>query len=289
MFNESTQKKHWLFPDVSRVDQLRREAYERHIESHKPSVPITLEEQSLLVRHYSKELIKFCSVFHPPVPPGTIYTALTYFNRLYLREASLQLQPRDMMFSCAYLAFKVEEYNLSIDQFLKVLPKEMQSVVGETVICFELTIMSSLDCELAVHSPYRPLHGLLTDMKVRHSEEIELLKEKSEKYLSQSILTDVMFLYPPSQMALCAICVSCQELGLDIDQYLTECLFSDQSDGMQQAIRIVRAQTQVVRRHSENTLKDSEWKIVEGKLSKCRNPEYDPRDPRFMFRIKISD
>ena len=289
MFNESTQKKHWLFLDQSHVERQRREAYERHLESHKPSEPITLEEQSLLIRHYSKELIKFCSVFQPPVPPSTIYTALTYFNRLYLREAALQLQPRDMMFSCAYLAFKVDEYNLSIDQFLKVLPKEMQSTVGHTVISFELTIMSSLDCELAVHSPYRPLHGLLTDMKVRHSEEIELLKEKSEKYLSLSILTDVVFLYPPSQMALCAICVSCEEMGLDIDRYLSECLFSDQPNGMQQASRIVRAQEQIVRRHSDRTHKDSEWKRVEGKLSKCRNPEYDPRDPQFMFRIKIPD
>ena len=289
MFNESTQKKHWLFPDLSHIERLRTQAYERHIELHDPLEPITHEEQSLLIKHYSRELIKFCSVFHPPVPPGTIYTALTYFSRLYLREPALQLQPRDMMFSCAYLAFKVDEYNLSIDQFLKVLPKEMQPAVGRTVISFELTIMSLLDCELAVHSPYRPLHGLLTDMKVRHSEEIELLKEKSEKYLSQAILTDVIFLYPPSQMALCAICVSCEEIGLEIEQYLTECLFSDQQDGLKQAIRIVRAQQEIVSRYSDKTHKDSEWKRVEGKLSKCRNPEFDPRDAQFKLRIKIPD
>ncbi|KAI6652520.1 Cyclin-H-like [Oopsacas minuta] len=286
MFNESTHKKHWLFPDLAHIDKLRKEAYDKHIETYTPLNPITYEEQSLLIRHYSKELIKFCSVYNPPVPPGTIYTALTYFNRIYLREASIQLQPRDMMFSCAYLAFKVDEYNLSIDQFLKVLPKEMQSLVGHTVISFELTVMSALNCELAVYSPYRPLHGLLTDMKVRHSEEVELLKDKSEKYLSLSILTDVIFLYPPSQIALCAIYISCEDLGIDIEQYMTECLFSDQPDGMKQAIKIVRTQDEILKQHNNKYLGDSEWKIIEEKLGKCRNPEFDPRDPNFTFRNK---
>lgn len=287
MFNESTQKKHWLFKDLSSIEELRKEAYHRHLQTYTPSDPISLDEQSLLIRHYSKELIKFCSVFHPPVPSGTIYTALTYFNRVYLHESSLQLQPRDMMFSCAYLAFKVDEYNLSIDQFLKVLPKDMQSLVGQIVIAFELTVMSALNCELAVHSPYRPLHGLLTDMKVRHSEEIELLKEKSEKYLSMSILTDVIFLYPPSQIALCAIYTSCEEMDLDIEQYLTECLFSDQTDGLKQAVRIVREQNEILKQHSSKSQHDSEWKVIEEKLGKCRNPDFDPRDSNFTLRNKL--
>lgn len=59
---------------------------------------------------------------HSPSPSfvhrAVIGTSLAYFKRYYLRNSVMDLHPKQMIVTCMYLACKVEEFNVSITQFV---------------------------------------------------------------------------------------------------------------------------------------------------------------------------
>ena len=77
-------------------------------------------------------------------------------------------------YTCVYLACKVEEFNVSIMQFCGNLNpeqdrqknQEKQEKNAEFILGHELLVMQQLNFQLTVHNPFRPLEGLLIDLKV---------------------------------------------------------------------------------------------------------------------------
>lgn len=71
--------------------------------------------------------------------------------------------------TCAYLACKVDEFNVSSTQFVGNLLHETpagQERVLQQILEYELLLIQQLSFHLVVHNPYRPLEGLLIDLKV---------------------------------------------------------------------------------------------------------------------------
>ena len=64
-----------------------------------------------------------------------------------------------------YLASKVEEFNVSITQFVGNLKGDREKFTN-TILSFELLLMKKLHYHLTVHNPYRPLEGFIIDLKV---------------------------------------------------------------------------------------------------------------------------
>ena len=67
--------------------------------------------------------------------------------------------------TCVYLASKVEEFNVSITQFVGNLKGDREKFAN-TILTFELLLMDKLNYHLLVHNPYRPMEGLFIDLKV---------------------------------------------------------------------------------------------------------------------------
>lgn len=70
--------------------------------------------------------------------------------------------------TCAFLACKVDEFNVSSAQFVSNL---RESPVGqekalEQILEYELLLIQQLNFHLIVHNPYRPFEGFLIDLKV---------------------------------------------------------------------------------------------------------------------------
>ena len=87
-------------------------------------------------------------------------------NQLHL-WISLSLVPHRL--TCAYLSCKVDEFNVSSTQFVGNLLQETpagQERVLEQILEFELLLIQQLNFHLVVHTPYRPMEGLLIDIKV---------------------------------------------------------------------------------------------------------------------------
>ena len=68
--------------------------------------------------------------------------------------------------TCIYLACKVEEFNVSIQQFVANLKSAEREEAADAILSQELLLMQLLHYHLVVHNPFRPLEGLLIDVKV---------------------------------------------------------------------------------------------------------------------------
>ena len=77
-------------------------------------------------------------------------------QRFYLENSVMDYHPRDVMLTALYLACKVEEFNVSIAQFVGNL-KGDRNKAADLVLSYELMVVEKLHFQLTVHNPYRPL------------------------------------------------------------------------------------------------------------------------------------
>uniref|UniRef100_A0A8C6TQR4 Cyclin-H n=1 Tax=Neogobius melanostomus TaxID=47308 RepID=A0A8C6TQR4_9GOBI len=227
MFHNSSHKDYWIFKDEGELTLLRCEANKNL--SRNDSTFLKRHEEECLLRHYEKRLLDFCNAFKPAMPKSVVGTAVMYFRRFYLNNSVMEFHPRIIMLTCAYLSCKVDEFNVSSSQFVANLVHESpagQELVAEQILEYELLLIQQLNFHLVVHNPYRPMEGLLIDLKTRYPtlENPESLRKNVDDFLTQASLTDIGLLFTPSQIALTAILNSASRAGLNMESYITECL-----------------------------------------------------------------
>ena len=131
--------------------------------------------------------------------------------------------------ACIWLATKVEEFNVSISQFVENLKESPQQSMRseDLILALELPIISALKVRspdftpnspqihvtpiypqfqyhLTIHNPYRPMEGFLIDMRVRCAEvpDVDVLRPAADEFLTKALKTDAALLFPPSIIAL---------------------------------------------------------------------------------------
>ncbi|GAB1605740.1 cyclin-H-like isoform X1 [Argonauta hians] len=284
MFAISTQKSHWTFDSDSALVLLRRKAHDDYVAKHRQSIAdedieailFTHEEEHTLSRHYEFIMKEFCNRFQPPMPKYVLGTAMTYFKRFYLFNSVMDYHPRDITLTSVYLASKVEEFNVSINQFVGNLKGDREKFAN-VILGFELLLMEKLSYHLTVHNPFRPLEGLLIDMKTncKTCSDPEVLRPQAEEFLEKSLLTDICLLVSPAQLALAALLDSCSSKGIDIMSYVTSVLMrgaeSDQKKRTMQQVKLVQVTV-----NNPVGLKREHIRQLEKKLEKCRNQENNP-------------
>lgn len=68
---------------------------------------------------------------------------------------------------CVYLACKIEEFNISMAQFLQNITfADDKEEMANVILDYELLLIEKLDFQLTVHNFYRPFEGFLLDVKV---------------------------------------------------------------------------------------------------------------------------
>ncbi|XP_072019917.1 LOW QUALITY PROTEIN: cyclin-H-like [Amphiura filiformis] len=284
MFHTSSQKKFWTFSDEDEIETLRKEINQKFVEEHgaeaKGKDPanyfLTAEEERLLCRQYEHLLRDFCRKFEPPMPPAVQGTSCTYLKRFYLNNSTMDYHPKYIMLTCVYLACKVEEFNVSIMQFCGNLPKD-QEKAAELILGHELLVMQQLNFQLTIHNSFRPLEGLLIDIKTRYPSlsEPEQLRRAAEEFLFRSLASDACLLFAPSQISLAAIVTSARKQGLNIDEYVTETLLGDrQKEDLPVIIETIKRIRTIVK--NVQPLNGAQVKQIERKLEKCRNQELNP-------------
>ncbi len=174
MFPTSSQRRHWMFQGEEAVAARRREAHDEFVAkmTQRQGLPedhfLSFPEAEALRAAYERKLAEFCSRFSPPMPRAVAGTAVQYFKRFYLGNSVMDHHPKEVLVTAAFLACKVEEFNVSMDQFLANV-KGNRERATEIVLNSELLLMRELSFHLTVHNPYRPLEGLLMDVKSRCS------------------------------------------------------------------------------------------------------------------------
>ncbi|XP_059485232.1 cyclin-H [Neocloeon triangulifer] len=283
MFTTSTQKKFWLYADESELLKARCEANAKFIEKHGAHMKeeerseffLSANDEKILLRQYELQLRDFCRRFEPIMPKSVAGTAFHYFKRFYLIHSVMDYHPKEILVTCVYLACKVDEFNVSINQFVSNV-RGNQSKAMDIILNNELLLMQVLNYNLTIHNPFRPIEGLLIDIKTR-SQMVnpERLRPGIEDFLDKAFLTSAPLLVAPSQLALAAILHSASKIGENLDNYVTQTLLG--SSGTERLTSLVEAVRKVrsMIKSMETTPKEI-IRALEKRLEKCRNQENNP-------------
>jgi cyclin H len=251
MFSTSTQSKSWMFNNEDDLNKLRESANLKHIQTYGRHINeaarydyfLTAEEEKIMVKRYEIRLRDFCKRFQPPMTRCVIGTAFHYFKRFYIHNSVMNHHPKEIMVTCIYLACKVEEFNVSIQQFVGNLKGDREKAT-DIILNNELLLMEQLNFHLSIHNPFRPVEGLLIDIKTRCTlNDPERLRPGTEHFLERAFLTDVVLLYSPSQVALAAVLHAASKLQENLDSYVTDTLFGVEGRGkLEELIEAVRGE-----------------------------------------------
>lgn len=150
------------------------------------------------------------------------------------------------MFSvtAAFLACKVEEFNVSIEQFMANINGNKERAT-EVILNTELLLMQELKFHLSVHNPYRPVEGIILDIKTRFvgamGVDPDSLRPIIDEFLTDIHFTNASLVYAPSQIALAAVIHAASEVGQSLDDYVTGILFNGDTNRLRTIIEAVKS------------------------------------------------
>ena len=290
MFHGSSQKKHWLFENSEVIAQAQSQSNQTYIEAvtkrckkynlSPPNEFLQYHEEKLLLIYYSQYINDICHKFKPPVPFSVTGTSLAYFKRFYLNTSVMEFHPREMAFLSVYLACKVDEYNVSIDQFMDQVCSQPNPSLQMFIIDNELLMLQKLNFHLTVHCPYRPLEGFMIDLKTNKEQigidDPEIYRQKIEQFLMKCSLTDAVLLFPPSQIALAALSYG---IGEKFEAYIRKIAGKQSIAKLVSKIKEIHSNVINFKFPSRD-----EVSFIEEKLKGCRDGENDPHSDKYHAR-----
>uniref|UniRef100_A0A8C9EWQ5 Cyclin H n=1 Tax=Pavo cristatus TaxID=9049 RepID=A0A8C9EWQ5_PAVCR len=184
--------------------------------------------------------------------------------------------PNCSRLTCAFLACKVDEFNVSSTQFVGNLRESPlgQEKALEQILEYELLLIQQLNFHLIVHNPYRPFEGILIDLKTRYPllENPEVLRKTADDFLSRVALTDAYLLFTPSQIALAAILSSASRAGINIESYLSECfMLKENRTFLAKLLEGMKSMKNLIKKYE--LPRPEEVAALKQKLEKCHSPE----------------
>jgi len=293
MFSTSTQAQHWMFKSEIELNVQRSKTNQLFIESHQSSVPggaseeyfLTEQEEVDVVFYFSVKLREFCDKFKPPMPNYVKGTSFHYFKRFYLNNSVMNYHPKEILVTAVYLACKVEEFNVSMQQFVANVQGNQERAT-RIILNNELLLMQELQFHLTIHNPFRAVEGLLIDIKTRcdsvHS--VDSFRPEIQSFLDSVFLTDACLIYAPSQIALAAVIHSASRQKQNLDSYVTDRLFGEQGEeAILHIISCVRNIRVMVKNIPEPTPTIKQLCI---KLEQCRNQDNNPDSLAYKRKIE---
>jgi len=180
--------------------------------------------------------------------------------------------------ACLWLATKVEEFNISIAQFVENLQQNPADAARseDLILALELPVIHAIKYHLTIHNPYRPLEGFLIDLRTRCPQvDSDALRPHAIDFLSKALKTDAALLFPPSIIAITACVAAASSQNLKIDTYILEKLFSDQPppalDNFKSQVKKLRS---LVKKNEKESMDIQLIGQLKNKLERCRNPEF---------------
>ena len=175
-------------------------------------------EEALLTKHYETILRDFCRKFQPPMPRCVVGTAFQYYKRFYLNNSVMDFHPKHIVVTCVYMAAKVEEFNVSMAQFVANVRGDREKA-SAIVLNNELFLMQQLKYHLTVHNPLRSIEGFIIDMKTRFPQcgDPEKLRPHIDHFIELTFSTNACFLLSPSQIALSAVVYAASKVKVNLD------------------------------------------------------------------------
>ncbi|CAI7611974.1 unnamed protein product [Penicillium manginii] len=212
----------------------------------KPIDCLTPEEELVFVRYYCESLLELGDEYKPPLPTTVRATAIQYLRRFYLTNSPMTYHPKKIMATALFVATKTDNYYMSLRSFAEAIPGNPST---DEVVAPEFLLMQGLRFTFDVRHPFRGLEGGVMELSAiaqGQGQPTPLLPHQTAESLKQGILsiappptpsssitdrigrahnatrellktaaqmTDVYFLYTPSQIWLSALLLSDRPLA----------------------------------------------------------------------------
>jgi len=282
-----------MFEDEAALNVLRSKTNAGFIKKHQHEAPagggdgyfLSQQDEAEVVFYFSVKLGEFCDKFKPPMPNYVKGTSFHYFKRFYLHNSVMDFHPKEILVTAVYLACKVEEFNVSMQQFVANVQGNQERAT-KIILNNELLLMQELQFHLTIHNPFRAVEGLLIDLKTRcdsvHS--VDTFRPDIVSFLDSVFLTDACMIYAPSQIALAAIIHSASKQKQNLDSYVTESLFGEQGEkAILHIITCVRNIRVMVKSIPEPT---PNIRTLCQRLEQCRNQENNPDSLAYKRKLE---
>ncbi|KAG0669131.1 TFIIH complex kinase subunit ccl1 [Maudiozyma exigua] len=177
--------------------------------------PLSMEEELQLINFYSKKVQVIAQ--HLNLPTEVIATSITFFRRFFLDNSVMEYDPKNLVHTTIFLACKSENYFISVDSFAKKAKS-----TRDAILKYEFKLVESLKFSLLNHHPYKPLHGFFLDIQTVLHGKVDLkymgqIYDRCKKKITDSLLTDIVYLFTPPQITLAIISLEDEQL---ISRYL---------------------------------------------------------------------
>ena len=229
-------------------------------------------------------------------------TSITFFRRFYLKKSILDYDPVTMMAAAVYLGAKAVSIKLSIKRIEEYFNKPINH---EKLFDYEFYLSTILDYDFYVYSPYLALFGLLNNLEQKDF----FLSQNSENYVSQNdfkdgcidiidkmYLTDNIFLYSYSEIALASIFLICEEKKLDFNNII-EKLELDKiinvNEFLEGPYKIMKENYELIPKYESDEVEENEIYKIEKELFHFYKdfPTYQAKldEERAIFKKKMDD
>ena len=185
-----------------------------------PKKLLTLEKEKILIVNYSNKLIKILNS-QKQKSTSLKNNSISYFRRFYLKKSILDYDPLYLMAASFFLGAKVAQKNLQIQEIEKRFPiiKGAEKILFE----YEFYLVTILDYEFFVYNPYQALLGFIFTLEQKEF----FLAQNSQNYVNPNefkeecmalidkmYLTDNIFLFSYSEIALASIFLKCEQKNI---------------------------------------------------------------------------
>ncbi|WWC72167.1 uncharacterized protein I206_106127 [Kwoniella pini CBS 10737] len=321
-YHESSQFRHWRYSPasltlireelnaksveiVAKNTELEKEAQislgHSYTDPPPPTAYLTVSDELLLLRFYCSQISKICR--HGFGLPDIVETtAISYLKRFYLKNSVMEWHPKNIMPTCLFLACKTTNYPVLMDQFISKFSK----LTPDDIIDTEFLVAQSLGFEFWIRSSEKTLRGWSLDLQNQPNPQVDVIqKSLSEalKYLSQSLLTDLEFIYTPSQISLACFHISNPKVIEDFLDFryssfkpnTTPSLDEDQESkdennqlpyGMtkDRLLEILSDIEKVIKMDGSIDIDMKKVKEIDKRLKNCTNPEKIPGTALYVKR-----
>ncbi|KAK4054680.1 hypothetical protein OIO90_003492 [Microbotryomycetes sp. JL221] len=216
LYELSSQFRHWRY-SKDELDKIRQQLNEQAVDRIRLNIEreraqssvtqtssehdnieyLTVQDELLLVQYYLTQISGLCGAFK--FPESVQATAISYLKRFYLSNTCMDYHPKNVMLTCVFLATKTENCPCSIDSFASKVKTSTSDILE-----LEFLVSQSLRFQYKVHHAHLCASGLLLDMQTTGAslEQLQQVYAQSKSFIRTSRLTDLEFVYSPSQISL---------------------------------------------------------------------------------------
>ncbi|WEW56528.1 hypothetical protein PRK78_001974 [Emydomyces testavorans] len=121
---------------------------------------LTPEEELELVQYYCEKTLELGDEYKPPLPTTVRATAIQYLRRFYLTNSPMTYHPKSIMPCALFLATKTDNYYTSLRSFAEKIP----NTTADDIIAPEFLLTQGLRFAFDVRHPFRGLEGGIMEL-----------------------------------------------------------------------------------------------------------------------------